>query len=116
PHPRRAATGHAGGARGAPDAAVGVQAPHAGAPVPRPAASPRRASRGGRVSAPTSPSPGRATAHEDPMTFTLRPERPDDAAAIHEVTRRAFLGAPHAAGTEAHIVDACVRPAPSRCL
>lgn len=58
------------------------------------------------MSAPTSPSPGRATAHEDPMTFTLRPERPDDAAAIHEVTRRAFLGAPHAAGTEAHIVDA----------
>jgi len=36
----------------------------------------------------------------------IRPERPDDAAAIRAVTDAAFEGAPHSSGIEAAIVDA----------
>ncbi|MBT2767725.1 N-acetyltransferase [Stenotrophomonas sp. ISL-67] len=44
-----------------------------------------------------------STAEVSPM---IRNERPDDIAAIHTVTRDAFLSAPHSSGTEQHIVDA----------
>lgn len=37
---------------------------------------------------------------------TIRAERPDDIAAIHDVTREAFRSAAHASGTEEHIVAA----------
>lgn len=35
----------------------------------------------------------------------IRPELPDDAAAIHALTARAFLGKSFSDGTEAHVVD-----------
>lgn len=40
------------------------------------------------------------------MTYTIRPERPGDEAAIHRVTEAAFTGHPHSEGTEPAIVDA----------
>ncbi len=36
----------------------------------------------------------------------IRPERANDAAAIHALTREAFAGAPHRDGTEQDIIDA----------
>jgi predicted N-acetyltransferase YhbS len=40
------------------------------------------------------------------MTHSIRPERPDDEAAIRRVTEAAFTGHPHSEGTEPAIVDA----------
>jgi putative acetyltransferase len=40
------------------------------------------------------------------MLITIRPELPDDAAAIHAVVRAAFDAAPRSSGTEPFIVDA----------
>jgi hypothetical protein len=37
---------------------------------------------------------------------TIRPEAPDDAAAIHALTAAAFLEAPHTDHTEQFVVDA----------
>jgi putative acetyltransferase len=42
----------------------------------------------------------------------IRPEGPTDAAAIAALTTAAFLNAPHAAHTEAFIVNALCRTAP----
>lgn len=39
-------------------------------------------------------------------TFAIRPERPNDVAAIRALLRAAFADAPHSDGTEAAIVDA----------
>jgi putative acetyltransferase len=39
------------------------------------------------------------------MSYTIRPEAPGDAQAIHEVTRDAFQDPPHTSHTEQHIVD-----------
>ena len=39
------------------------------------------------------------------MTPTLRLETPGDAAAIHDLTRHAFVGQPHSDGSEPAIVD-----------
>lgn len=43
------------------------------------------------------------------VTPRIRPETPDDAAAIHELTTVAFLNAPHTDHTEQFIVDALRR-------
>ena len=40
------------------------------------------------------------------MDFTIRPERPEDAEAIHDVTVAAFRDAPHADHTEQFIIEA----------
>jgi putative acetyltransferase len=40
------------------------------------------------------------------MTFHIRPERPEDANAIHDLTGRAFAPMPFSSGTEAAIVRA----------
>lgn len=40
------------------------------------------------------------------MKPVIRPERPSDAAAIHQVTRDAFSGAPHSGHNEQFIVEA----------
>lgn len=40
------------------------------------------------------------------MTLVIRPERPDDADAIHDLTMRAFAPMPFSSGTEAAIIRA----------
>lgn len=37
--------------------------------------------------------------------WSIRPEAPGDEAAIHDITKRAFVGRPHSDGDEAEVID-----------